>query len=150
MTGWSEVSCGDKWDIFGYPRSFRNRGHDAAWDCFGYTVWTRHREDSEVPVLVQQVVEGQRSAALQQVPVMHFEELEPGDAHPFVVVRTGPRVQLLCGFGCELVASVRGVKHWVSRWRRGMRAMRKLHASMVLTNALPGVPEVVRLVHSFF
>ena len=100
-------------------------------------------------MLVQQVVDGQRSAALAQVPVTHLEELYPGNGHPFVLVRTDPGLQLLCGFGCELVASVRGVKHWVSRWRRGMRAMRKLHASMVLTHALPGVPEVVRLVHSF-
>jgi hypothetical protein len=79
MSGWSEVSCGDKWDIFGYPRSFWNRGHDAAWDCFGYTVWTVHRDAAEVPVLVQQVAEGQRSAALQRVPVMRLFVLEPGD-----------------------------------------------------------------------
>lgn len=150
ISGWSEVSSGDKWDIFGYPCSFWGREHDAAWDCFGFTVRTRHREHAGVAVLVQQVVDGQRSAALAQVPVTHLDELYPGNWHPFVLVRTDPGLQLLCGFGCEFVASVRGAKHWVSRWRRGMRAMRKLHASMVLTHALPGMHEVVRLVHSPF
>ena len=101
-------------------------------------------------MLVQQVVEGLRSPALAQVPILHFPELYPGNGDPVVLVRTDAGSQLLCGFGGELVASVRGVKHWVSRWRRGMRAMRKLHASMVLTHALQRVPEVGRLVHSFF
>ena len=149
IAGWSEASCGRKWDIFGYPRTAWNNGEDAAWDCFGYHVWSVDRPAAGVPVLVQKVLEGQRSAVLARGPVIRLIVLEPGEENTWVTVRTGPRIQLLCGFGVELVASVRGVQHWVSRWRRGMRVMRKHHANMVLSHALPGVPEVVRLVHSF-
>ncbi len=60
-----------------------------------------------------------------------------------------PTTSNTCGFGLELVASVRGMKHWVSRWRRGLRVLRKHNASMVVAHKLPGVPEVVQHVHSF-
>ena len=54
-----------------------------------------------------------------------------------------------CGWGMEILASVRAVQHWVSRWRRGLRVLRKQNASMVLAHKLPAVPEVVQHVHSF-
>ena len=49
----------------------------------------------------------------------------------------------------EVVASVRAVKHWVSRWRRGIRMMRLRNASMVMAHKLPCVPEVIDHVHRF-
>ena len=149
ITGWSHASCGRKWDIFGFPRTAWTNGEDAAWDCFGYHIWTVDSPAAGVPVLVQQIQEGQCSAVLTQGYVTALLLLEPGYENPYVTVRVGPRCSLLCGFGLELVASVRGVKHWLSRRRRGMRVMRKHHASIVLGHALPGVPEEVRLVHSF-
>ena len=33
----------------------------------------------------------------------------------------------------NLIASVRSVKHWVSRWRRGLRVLRRRKTRMVLT-----------------
>ena len=148
-SGWSAATSGRSWDIFGFPRTAWTNGEDAAWDCFGYHIWTVDSPAAGVPVLVQQTQEGQRSAVVTRGDVTALFLLEPGDENPYVTVRIGPRCSLLCGFGLELVASVRRVKHWLTRWRRGMRAMRKHHASMVLGHALPGVPEVVRIVHSF-
>ena len=52
-------------------------------------------------------------------------------------------------WGVEVVASVRAVKHWVSRWRRGIRMTRLRNASMVMAEKLPCVPEVIPHVQSF-
>ena len=51
--------------------------------------------------------------------------------------------------GMGIVASVRAVKHWVSRWRRGLRVLRRRHASMVLAHRLPSAPEITMHVHAF-
>ena len=52
-------------------------------------------------------------------------------------------------WGVEVVASVRAVKHWVSRWRRGIRMTRLRNAIMVMAHKLPCVPEVIAHVHRF-
>ena len=72
-----------------------------------------------------------------------------GARDPWLTVQTTPKIALVCSFGQELVASVRAMKHWVSRWRRGLRGLRRQNASMVLSHKLPGVPVLVQHVHSF-
>ena len=72
-----------------------------------------------------------------------------GSADPYVMLRTGPRCLRISGFGVELVCSVRAMKHWVSRWRRGLRGLRKQNARMVLAHKLPGLPALVFHVQSF-
>ena len=124
-------------------------GEDAAWFCFGFHIWNLDTPAAGVPVMVQDMFQGQRTVDVTPGYVTALLLLEPGYGNPYVTVRIAPRCSVRCGFGLELVASVRGVKHWVGRWRRSMRVIRKHHASMVLSHALPGVPEVVRLVHSF-
>ena len=52
-------------------------------------------------------------------------------------------------FGVRILASVRAVMHWVSRWRRGLRVLRKRNASMVLALKLPEAPEITMHVHAF-
>ena len=52
-------------------------------------------------------------------------------------------------WGVRILASVRAVRHWVSRWRRGLRVLRKRNASMVLALKLPQAPEIPMLVHAF-
>ena len=69
--------------------------------------------------------------------------------NPYLTVQRRPRHSEICGFGLELVASVRAVKHWGSRWRRGFRGLRRQNASMVLAHKLAGVPALVQHVHSF-
>ena len=69
----------------------------------------------------------------------------PGDEH--LSSRTEPLRHLICEvanqdsasdvYGVRILASVRAVQHWVSRWRRGLRVLRKRHASMVLAHRLP-------------
>ena len=72
-----------------------------------------------------------------------------GSADPYVMMRTAPRSLRIAGFGVELVCSVRAMKHWVSRWRRGLRGLRKQNASMVIAHKLPGLPALVFHVQSF-
>ena len=52
-------------------------------------------------------------------------------------------------FGVRILASVRAVRHWVSRWRRGLRVLRKRQATMVLALKLGAAPEILVLVHEF-
>ena len=65
------------------------------------------------------------------------------------MMRTAPRCLRIVGFGLELVCSVRAMKHWVSRWGRGWRGLRKQNASMVMAHNLPGLPALVFDVQSF-
>ena len=51
--------------------------------------------------------------------------------------------------GIEIVVSVRAMQHWVSRWRRGLRLLRKRNANMMMTHKLPGLPALVFHVQSF-
>ena len=49
----------------------------------------------------------------------------------------------------DIVAFVRAVKHWVSRWRRGLRVLRRRHAIMVLAHWLPSATVITMHVHAF-
>jgi len=57
-----------------------------------------------------------------------------------------PRATLI---SLTIVASMRAVKHWVSRWRRALQKLRRRNASMDLVQKLPSAPEIVHHVQSF-
>ena len=146
---WSRPAAGRAWDLFGSSRTAWSDHEDAAWDCFGFLVYNSENEGAGVQVLVQQTPGRQRSCLLTPGEVTGLYGLWDLCENPYLTVQRRPRHSEICGFGLELVASVRAVKHWVSRWRRGLRVLRRRNASMVLADKLPGVPEVVKHVHSF-
>ena len=133
-------------DVFGFYRwSWHDPGY-FAWDCFGFLIF-HYKAHWTTAVLIQPTPGSVKKNANYLVP---GRAAAIWDRYvPFITVWTGPNTKRVCGFGLELVASVRGVKHWVSRWRRGLHAIRKHHATMVLAHKVPGVPEVLQHVHSF-
>ena len=60
----------------------------------------------------------------------------PGRSH-YVICEVANQASASDVYGVSILASVRAVQHWVSRWRRGLRVLRKRHASMVLAHRLP-------------
>ena len=60
----------------------------------------------------------------------------PGRSH-YVICEVANQASACDVYGVSILASVRAVQHWVSRWRRGLRVLRKRHASMVLAHRLP-------------
>ena len=60
----------------------------------------------------------------------------PGRSH-YVICEVANQASASDVYGVRILASVRAVQHWVSRWRRGLRVLRKRHASMVLAHRLP-------------
>ena len=132
--------------MFGFYRwSWHVNGY-FAWECFGFSIF-HYKKLCTTAVLVQFTPGAVPPNANPLMPAQAAEVYNTCD--PWVIVWTGPNTRRLCGFGVELVASVRGVKHWVRRWRRGLQAIRKQNATMVMTHKLPGLPEVEHLLHSF-
>ena len=137
-------AAGRAWDLFGSSRSAWSRGEAAAWDCFGFHIWPRWNAVN-VAVLRQSSTGRRPSWTLTKGVVTEVH----GSTDPYVIVRTAPRRCAVSGFGVEFVASVRAVQHWVSRWRRGLRRLRRDNARMVLAHKLPGMPALVQHVQSF-
>ena len=132
------------WDLFGSRRSAWNDGTALAWDCFGFHIWPRWNAVN-VAVLRQSSTGRRPSWTLTKGVVTEVH----GSTDPYVIVRTAPRRCAVSGFGVEFVASVRAVQHWVIRWRRGLRRLRRENARMVLAHKLPGLPALVQHVQSF-
>ena len=131
--------------MFGSRRSAWNDGTALAWDCFGFHIYNT-RMLHRVEVLIQKTPgHGRADPRLTAGKVTGLF----GARDPWLTVETEPKMYKVCGFGLELVASVRAMKHWVSRWRRGLRGLRRQNASMVLAQKLPEMPALVQHVHSF-
>ena len=141
---WSVDAAGRSWDVFGHGRSAWSRGEEAAWDCFGFHIWPRWHE-----VGVEMFRQSSRGRRLSWCLAKGMCASIRGSTDPYVMVRTARRCVTITGFGVELVCSVRAMKHWVSRWRRGLRGLRKQNARMVLAHKLPGLPALVFHVQSF-
>jgi hypothetical protein len=117
-----------------------------AWDVFGFRICaTKARFYAAVMV--------------EEIRVAHrFSEVTTGLV--FYTYRPTRRNWAICEvtnvenpninvFGVRILASVRAVRHWVSRWRRGLRVLRKRQATMVLALKLLEAPEILMLVHDF-
>ena len=141
---WSMDAAGRSWDVFGHGRSAWSRGEEAAWDCFGFHIWPRWN-GSPVEVFRLSSAGRRLSWALSKGVCTHIA----GSVDPYVMMRTAPRCLRIAGFGVELVCSVRAMKHWVSRWRRGLRGLRRQNESMLLAHKLPKLPALVFHVQSF-
>ena len=66
-----------------------------------------------------------------------------------ICVQTSPRFQKVCRLGRDYVVSVRSVRHWVSRWRRGLRGLRRSRAQWLIEHKLPDALEIGALVEEF-
>ena len=134
-------------DVFGHRPMVWNRGEEAAWNVFGFRIYTRTwawRRDVEVLVTDNRPW---RSPEWSLIPGMVSGMYHALDA--YVLVQTAPTVVKLCHLGRDYVVSVRSAKHWVSRWRRGLRRLRKGRAHWLLAHKLPDAPEIVALVQAF-
>ena len=115
-----------------------------AWDGFGFrvyavSVWYH------VEVVMEQRHGDLLFKSLTRGFVVRIYRIHTPMNIAISVARRVPHDEAPCGV--EVVASVRAVKHWVSRWRRGIRRLRWRNASMVMANKLPCVPEVIHNVH---
>ena len=138
--------AGRAWDLFGSNRSAWNDGIDVDCECFGFRIYATWMQNG-VEVLMQELRRAPFFARLTRGEVS--DQCRPMSMHYVICEVTLPRCRNIGGWGMDILASVRAVKHWVSRWRRGLGVLRRRHASMVLAHKLPGVPEVVQHVHSF-
>ena len=133
-------------DIFGYPLDEWHDGVSVAWDGFGFRVYA---------VSVWYHVEVEREERHGDLPLKSLTRgfvVRIYDSNTFmnIAISVAGRVPHdEAPWGVEVVASVRAVKHWVSRWRRGIRRLRWRNASMVMANKLPSVPEVIHNVRRF-
>ena len=66
-------------------------GEHAAWDCFGFHIWTLDSPAAGVPVMVQDMFSGQRGPDVTHGYVTGLVLLEPGYENPYVTVRIAPR-----------------------------------------------------------
>ena len=136
--GWVACPHPRAWDLFGYTRCAWNYGDLHAWDAFGFRIWAVGNEH-QVKVLLQQPLE--RFSTFQTGEVT---ALRVGNDPTHVVVEvTRPYCCERCEWGLDIVASVRAMQHWVSRWRRGLRVFRKHNATMILSHKLRGLPGVL-------
>ena len=131
------------WDLFGYTLCAWNSGDLQAWDAFGFRIWDVGNEH-HVKVLLQQRLERFSTSQTGEVTALRVGN----DPHHVVVEVTRPYCCERCEWGIEIVVSVRAMQHWVSRWRRGLRVLRKQKATMMLRHKLPGVPGVLNNVLS--
>ena len=133
-------------DIFGHRRNRWIDGVNQAWDVFGfriYAAWGRFYDE----ILMQQIPRPQRRSRV--TTGMVFGMYRPSDRNYCICEVTSIENPEVNVSGVRILASVRAVKHWVSRWRRGLRVLRKRHASMVLAHRLPEAPEITMHVHAF-
>ena len=89
---------------------------------------------------------------LEQHPVRHrfaaftnglaISMFRPGRSH-YVVCEVANEDTAIDVFGMHILATVRALKHWASRWRRGLRVLRQRRARMVLALTLPQAPEII-------
>ena len=135
------------WDLFGYRRSSWNDVTGAiAWDAFGFQVYNRGARNREIVVLTLSPHElARRDSLLMPGRVTGLMGL----TNAWLTVHTSPRTSRIVFFGIHLLVTLRALRHWVSRWRRGVALLRKQHATMVFECFLPFVPEVQGLVQSF-
>ena len=135
-------------DIFGHMPTAWCSGWDLAWDVFGYRIYTRRsscRPGVEVLVTDNRPW---RSPEWSLIPGM-VRGMLPARGDGVILVETAPSHIKLCHLGRDYVVSVRGAQHWVSRWRRGLRRLRRERAHMLLCEKLPDAPELVALVSEF-
>ena len=140
-------AAGPASDVFGYRPMAWHRGEQAAWDVFGFRIYTRTwtpRPDVEVLVTDNRPWRPPSWSLITGVVTGMYHETEA-----YVIVKTAPTFVKLCQLGREYVVSVRSVKHWVSRRRRGLRRLRRGRAHMVLAHKLPGAPKIVAHVQAF-
>ena len=134
-------------DVFGYRHMVWHRGKQAAWDVFGFRIYTRTWTPR--PDVVVWVTDNRpwRPPEWSLIPGMVTGMYHAIDA--YVIVQTAPTFVKLCQLGREYVVSVRSVKHWVSRLRRGLRRLRRGRAHLLIVHKLPGAPEIVAHVQAF-
>ena len=135
-------------DIFGYPR---NRwkwhvGGEVAWDVFGFRIFVR-KAPVYAKVMVEEIHFGHRLSEVTTGLV--FYTYQPTRRNWAICEVTNVQNPNINVWGVRILASVRAVRHWVSRWRRGLRVLRKRQATMVLALKLPEAPEILVLVHDF-
>ena len=117
------LECRLGWDIFGYRRNTWIDGADHAWDRFGfrmYAAWAR-------------------SYTMAGLVISMFR---PGRSH-CVVCEVANEDTAIDVYGVRILATVRALQHWASRWRRGLRVLRQRRARMVLALTLPQAPEII-------
>ena len=117
-----------------------------AWDGFGFRVYAVSVR-YHVEVVMEQRHGDLLFKSLTRGFVVRIYRIHTPMNIASSVARRVPHDEAPCGV--EVVASVRAVKHWVSRWRRGIRRLRRRNASMVMANKLPCVPEAIHNVHRF-
>ena len=110
-------------DVFGYRPMVWHGGEQSAWDVFGFRIYTRTwtaRTDVEVLVTDNRPWRAPEWSLItgRVIGMYHASD-------PYVIVQTAPTFVKLCQLGREYVVSVRSVKHWVSRWMRGLRRLRR-------------------------
>ena len=117
-----------------------------AWDGFGFRVYAISLR-YHVEVVMEQGHGNLLFRRLTKGFVVRIYDINNPMYSAICVARPHPEDE--APWGVQVVASVRAVKHWVSRWRRGIRRLRWRNASMVMAHKLPCVPEVIHHVHSF-
>ena len=137
-------------DIFGHWPMVWHLGERAAWDVFGFRIWLCSRTPTPRPPVEVLLADNRLwrapgwSLISGKGTRMHVART---GAH--ICVQTSPRFQKLCRLGRDYVVSVRSVRHWVSRWRRGLRGLRRSRAQWLFEHKMPDSPEVVALVVEF-
>ena len=131
--------CRLGWDIFGYRRNTWIDGADHAWDRFGFRMYAAWARTYTMIVLEQHPVRHRFAAVTNGLVISMFR---PGRSH-YVVCEVANEDTAIDVFGVHILATVRALKHWASRWRRGLRVLRQRRARMVLALTLPQAPEII-------
>ena len=147
-TPWETSAALQGFDIFGYPRNrwLWHVGVKVAWDVFGFRIFAREAR-FYAKVMVEEIHFPYRFSEVTVGRV--FYTYRPTRRNWVICEVTNVENPNINVFGVRILASVRAVMHWVSRWRRGLRVLRKRNASMVLALKLPQAPEILMLVHAF-
>ena len=132
-------------DIFGHRRNPWIDGADHAWDRFGFRMYAAWARSYTMVVLEQNPVRHRFAEVTTGLVISMFR---PGRSH-YVVCEVANEDTAIDVYGVRILATVRALQHWDSRWRRGLRVLRQRHARMVLAHTLPQAPEIITHVHVF-
>ena len=133
------------WDIFGYRRNTWIDGEEHAWDRFGFRMYAALAWTYTMVVLEQNPL---RHRFAEVTNVMVISMYRHGRRH-YLVCEVGHEVRAMDVCGVRILATVRALQHWASRWRRGLRVLRRRRARMVLALKLPQAPEIITHVLMF-
>ena len=133
------------WDLFGYRRNTWIDGEEHAWDRFGFRMYAALAWTYTMVVLEQNPV---RHRFAEVTNVLVISMYRQGRSH-YVVCEVANEVTAMDVYGVRILATVRVLRHWASRWRRGLRVLRRRRARMVLALTLPQAPEIITHVLMF-